>query len=524
MKYFRYSLLPLLLLNMMPIQGYRILCVFPYNGKSHYQITGALCRALAKYGHQIDMISHFPSKTSIANYTDIVDLHGTRQAVVNSFSIHYAKQIDAATIFHIATTFGGDLCALLGHERMQKFIKNPPNDPPYDLVITEYFGSSCYFGFGRFFNVPLIAIVASQEYAFMNEVVGNPTSSSFFPCILVEYPVLSNFWQRLTNTVQNFIQPRLFNYYSSPQTDDMRKYLRKDMPDIREVEKDIALLFVNSHYVIHGIRPVTPAFVEIAGLHVEMDQSQLTPELQEWMNNADDGVVYFTLGSLVNIETLPNNSLLGLYESFRKIAPIKVLMKIGNKHELPPGLPSNVMTSPWIPQTAVLRHHNTRVFISHGGAMGSIETLYYGVPVIGIPLFADQHRNINMFVYKGMGVKLYYDKLSEKIMDAALNTVLNNSSYMESAKREAFKFKDRPLKPQEVANFWTEYVIRNGQNILRSPTMDMPWWQTNLIDIYGFLTVCIIVTAYFLAIVVKILMNIFVKHTSILETSKLKEY
>lgn len=73
------------------------------------------------------------------------------------------------------------------------------------------------------------------------------------------------------------------------------------------------------------------------------------------MDSADDGVVYFTLGSLVNIETLPNSSLLGLYESFKKIAPIKVLMKIANKDELPPGLPGNVMTSSWLPQIAVLR-------------------------------------------------------------------------------------------------------------------------------------------------------------------------
>lgn len=111
--------------------------MYPYNGKSHYQVTGALCRALAEYGHQIDMIGHFPTKPPIANYTDVVDLYGTKKAVVNSFSIHYAKQIDASTIFFIATTFGGDLCALMGHEKMQKFIKNPPNNPPYDLVITE---------------------------------------------------------------------------------------------------------------------------------------------------------------------------------------------------------------------------------------------------------------------------------------------------------------------------------------------------------------------------------------------------
>ncbi|EFN81910.1 UDP-glucuronosyltransferase 2C1 [Harpegnathos saltator] len=524
MKYFQYLFSSLLLLTVLPIQGYRILCVFPYNGKSHFQVTEALCKALAEHGHQIDMISHFPSKNRIANYTDIVNLLGTRRAVTNNISLNEARQINTAVTFYIATVFGGDLCSLMGNAKMQRFIKNPPNDPPYDLVITEYFGSSCYFGFGRLLNIPIIGIVASLEYAFMNEVMGNPTSSSFFPGILVEFAGLPNFWQRLVNTLENLIQPRIFNYYSSSQTDDMRKYLRQDMPDVREIEKDIALLFVNSHYSFHGTRPVIPSFVEIGGLHIEMDKSQLTPELQEWVDNADDGVVYFTLGSLVNIETMPNSSLLGLYESFRKIAPIKVLMKIANKDLLPPGLPSNVVTLPWIPQMAVLRHHNTRVFISHGGLMGSLEAFYHGVPVIGIPLFADQYRNINVFIHKGMGVKLRYEDLSEKTMDAALNTVLNNPNYMEVAKREALHFKDRPMTAREVANFWTEYVIRNGPNMLRSPTMDMPWWQTNLIDVYGFIMACIVIIIYFLTIVVKFAMSILLKDINIWKTRKLKEY
>lgn len=111
--------------------------MFPYNGKSHYQVTEALCKALAENGHQIDMISHFPSKTPIANYTDVVNLLGTRKAVVNSFSLDNARQIDTATTFYIATTFGSELCKLMGHKDMQKLIKNPPNNPPYDLVITE---------------------------------------------------------------------------------------------------------------------------------------------------------------------------------------------------------------------------------------------------------------------------------------------------------------------------------------------------------------------------------------------------
>lgn len=143
MKYFRYLLFLSLLLTVLPVQTSRILCIFPYNGRSHYQVTGALCQALAERGHQIDMISHFSPKTPIANYTHIVNLQGTRKAVVNSFTLKYAKQIDSAVVFYIATTFGNELCDLMGHERMQKFIKNPPNDPPYDLVITEVNKTKC---------------------------------------------------------------------------------------------------------------------------------------------------------------------------------------------------------------------------------------------------------------------------------------------------------------------------------------------------------------------------------------------
>lgn len=75
-------------------------------------------------------------------------------------------------------------------------------------------------------------------------------------------------------------------------------------------------------------------------------------------------------------------------------------------------------------------HPNTRVFISHGGVMGSLEAFYNGIPVIGIPLFADQKRNINVFVHKGSGILLSYEDLSEKKLDAALDAVLNNPSYM----------------------------------------------------------------------------------------------
>lgn len=72
------------------------------------------------------------------------------------------------------------------------------------------------------------------------------------------------------------------------------------------------------------------------------------------MDESTQGVVYFSLGSMVLIETLPTEQLKELYASFEKISPIRVLVKIVDKSKLPPGLPKNVKTLPWIPQQPIL--------------------------------------------------------------------------------------------------------------------------------------------------------------------------
>lgn len=77
-------------------------------------------------------------------------------------------------------------------------------------------------------------------------------------------------------------------------------------------------------------------------------------DLAKWMNQSTDGVIYFTLGSMVNIETFPKKTMQAFYSTFRRLAPAQVLMKVANKDALLPGLPENVITSSWIPQVAIL--------------------------------------------------------------------------------------------------------------------------------------------------------------------------
>ena len=117
--------------------GYRILAVFPFNSRSHNIFLEGVSRGLAKRGHEVDAISHFDMKNPLKNYKTIINLHGTRANLINNFTIEYASQLGGDIVPFIADTYGNELCELLSHEKMQKFIKNPPKDPPYDLVLTE---------------------------------------------------------------------------------------------------------------------------------------------------------------------------------------------------------------------------------------------------------------------------------------------------------------------------------------------------------------------------------------------------
>jgi glucuronosyltransferase len=69
-------------------------------------------------------------------------------------------------------------------------------------------------------------------------------------------------------------------------------------------------------------------------------------------------------------------------------------------------------------------HRNVKVFVTHGGLMGTIEAAYSGVPMVGIPLFGDQEVNIQTYISEGFAVKLHFNNISKESVLQALRTVL----------------------------------------------------------------------------------------------------
>ncbi|KAJ9049262.1 hypothetical protein DSO57_1026495 [Entomophthora muscae] len=64
----------------------------------------------------------------------------------------------------------------------------------------------------------------------------------------------------------------------------------------------------------------------------------------------------------------------------------------------------------WAPQTAILEHKNTRLFISHGGIESTFEAILSGTPVLCMAFLADQSRNARKLEDAGVGK--YVDRIT----------------------------------------------------------------------------------------------------------------
>lgn len=75
---------------------------------------------------------------------------------------------------------------------------------------------------------------------------------------------------------------------------------------------------------------------------------------------------------------------------------------------------------------ATLGHSKIKAFLSHGGLNSIFETMYHGVPVVGIPLFGDHYDTMTRVQAKGMGILLNWKTITEDELYKALVKVIND--------------------------------------------------------------------------------------------------
>ena len=151
----------------------------------------------------------------------------------------------------------------------------------------------------------------------------------------------------------------------------------------------------------------------------------------------DRKLIYITLGTILN-----NN--LNFYhqciDAFRD-TDYQVVLAIGNKIEvasLKP-LPDNIIARNYVPQLELLKH--TRLMISHGGLNSVSESLYYGVPVIAIPLANDQPAVAKRLQELGAGLSLKLEDITPDSLRLHAETIISDPDYYERCNQISLSFR-----------------------------------------------------------------------------------
>lgn len=122
-----------------------------------------------------------------------------------------------------------------------------------------------------------------------------------------------------------------------------------------------------------------------------------------WMPRSDRPLVYTTFGTVAGHAGFETDAHRATIKAVSGL-DIEVLMTTGphvTASELGP-LPANVSVEAFVPQVQVLRH--ARAMICHGGSGTLVGGFAAGIPILALPLFADQPENAERLQAAGLGL------------------------------------------------------------------------------------------------------------------------
>ncbi|XP_035657917.1 UDP-glucuronosyltransferase 2C1-like isoform X1 [Branchiostoma floridae] len=375
------------------------------------------------------------------------------------------------------------LCeGMLSDSRLMTRLKNGH----YDVVLT-YPAISCGPIVAQYLDLPLVCTLRSIPLGIDTRTSGVPTPLAYVPTMGLGLSDRMTFFQR----VMNVLAYVLINAVARPVVERTYNVLaRRTIGDNYTMSAALARTDVwlyQSDLMFDFPKPIMPNMVSIAG-HMADKVKPLSENLETFMQSSGDaGVVIVTFGSM--IAAMPAETADMLAAAFARL-PQKVVWRYAGAP--PPSLGSNTKTMQWVPQSDLLAHPKTKAFVSHCGYNGVSEAMYHGVPLIGMPLFGDQHDNIARVEARGMAVTLDIHSVTSEEVYQAITTVVSNPRYKEKAKYISTHLQDQPQSPMERATWWIEHVIKHGGlPHLRSRAIELPFYQYYLLDVLALIVAVI---------------------------------
>ena len=228
---------------------------------------------------------------------------------------------------------------------------------------------------------------------------------------------------------------------------------------LSDLDDQVKLYLVNDDIAFSFPFLSPPNLITIGGYNFKPAKS-LPAEFKTFLDSSgEQPVVYLSLGSYATLKMIPWLNI--IISSLVKINA-RVILKSSSSDEFLQ-LSNNFLIRSWVPQIDLLGSGKVTVFISHCGNNGRLESIYYQVPLLCIPLWGDQLLNSNLVKYKGFGEMILKEDVEENNVVELLKKLIDNHGYyIEQSRKAVDIFKTAPVSSKNKLIYYIDLLIRHG--------------------------------------------------------------
>jgi MGT family glycosyltransferase len=225
-------------------------------------------------------------------------------------------------------------------------------------------------------------------------------------------------------------------------------------PALEEHHRGLTEALMATPYLTRFPRSLDPSPFSDTVRFREATTDQHEP-LPDWWGNLDGPFVYMTFGTVLGYMA-DAARVYGTAVTAVEHLDVRVLMTVGRKFDssvLSP-LPKQVHVEPWVDQSRVLGH--AELVVTHCGSGTALGSLAAGVPMVAVPLFADQFEN------------------SRRIADAGAALIVEGRRDKDAERRSLPSEHDGPALTAAIEALLRDREYRRNAMLIRTEMAAMP--------------------------------------------------
>ncbi|KAI1718939.1 UDP-glucoronosyl and UDP-glucosyl transferase domain-containing protein [Ditylenchus destructor] len=212
----------------------------------------------------------------------------------------------------------------------------------------------------------------------------------------------------------------------------------------------------------------------------------LTGDLKEFVEDPKSkGTIFIAFGTYADWEYAPKHIEQAFVGALNRLSDYRIIWA-NNAEKTLSDIRPHIRLVKWAPQLDLLSHPNTKAFLTHGGLKSIREGFCAAIPLVFMPLFAEQAHNAHMALALKLGSVINKYTVNEDVLYDTINDALVNPSRKTRAQALRSIFLDRPMEAMDEAAFHTERLFRAklGRRVtfLRRG-MDLTWTQFLYFDL-----------------------------------------